>query len=191
MISLKELVNIQTGYYLKPSLKGEICYIQTKCFDSLGNLNFSELNKTKISLNLKSEKLLLNSNDILLSAKGRQFSYLYDQKIGKAIASSSFYIIKLSATERILPEFLSWYLNTNYSQNYFKKMQMGTSITSISKTIIMELPVIVPDMNIQYKIVELNKLLGKEKEITIKVSDLKYNLYQEKMFNLIKGGNNA
>jgi hypothetical protein len=138
--ALKHITNIQTGVFAKPINEGEIVYLQAKHFDETGQL-ISFLHPDLLAENI-SGKHLLQQGDVLFAAKGtKNFAVWYESlpagHTGKnlpAVASTSFFVIRLkeNTIDKVLPEYLAWYINQPVSQKFLKGNAMGTFIVSIS-----------------------------------------------------------
>jgi len=116
MKKLKKLVEIRFGINGKASVDGEISYIQGKDFDAYGRFNNKEIFLTPA--NTVSERDYLIGGVILFSGKGsRNYAVVWNGEIDNAVASSTFYVLTLISNE-IIPEFLVWYLNSDYGQQF-------------------------------------------------------------------------
>lgn len=187
MIKLKEIAEIHTGAFAKPTISGEIVYIQAKYFDQKGNLISTlhpDLNHDEIS-----EKHLLKEGDILFAAKGtKNFAACYESKNQPAVASTSFFVIRIRGNyqDKVLPEYLRWYLNNPNSQKFLKGKAIGSSIVSISKSVLEELEITIPDLQTQESILNITHLRSKEKFLNSKIETLKEKQIQQQIINAIK-----
>mgnify|MGYP000867997747 FL=1 len=110
----------------------------------------------------KVKKHLLFPGDVLFAAKGsNNFATTYLSNYPAAVASSSFFVIQLF-DKNILPEFLTWMLNSPPAQEYFKSKAKGSAIPSVTKTALEELVVPIPTIEIQQKILYIDQLRKKE-----------------------------
>ena len=164
-VKLKHIAFIQTGVFAKPAKEGQIVYLQSKHFDENGILKSSlypDLKSDSIS-----EKHLLQNGDIIFAAKGtKNFAALFESLNLPAVASTSFFVIRLNEDfqDKVLPEYLTWYLNNTSSQNYLKSKAVGSSIVSISKPVIDELELSIPDLNTQKAILRITHLRNARSE---------------------------
>jgi restriction endonuclease S subunit len=110
---------------------------------------------------------------------------LYQSKIGQAAASSTFFVVRLTAAG-LLPEYLQWYLNTAYVQGILSGLSKGTQIASLSKKALADLEIPVPPLTTQREILETQRLVAKEKSITAELTQLKDKMYQRLLLNLAK-----
>lgn len=175
--SLKDIVNIRTGLFAKPTDHGEVVYLQSKHFDENGQLAavlYPDLNKDSIP-----EQHLLNAGDVLFAAKGtKNFATVYEEKNPIAVASTSFLVLSLT-TNVIQPKFLAWWLNSKEIQEFLKGMAKGTSIPSITKAQMEDLKVPILPLDVQDALVRLSELRVSEKMILAdidRLNDYKLNL---------------
>jgi restriction endonuclease S subunit len=182
---LKNIASIQTGVYVKTGTQGDIVYLQAKHFDENGNLQVNlhpDLESSNINL-----KHLLKHGDVLFAAKGsKNFAALYESKNPPAVASTSFFVIRVEDIYRskVLPEFLVWLMNNPDMQRFLKGKAIGTSIVSISKAVLEAMEVFIPDIAIQQKILRIAELRSREKQLNQQLDELKEQRIQLK-FNRI------
>lgn len=186
-VALKHIAFIQTGVFAKPVKEGQIVYLQSKHFDENGILRSSlypDLKAEGIS-----EKHLLQDGDIIFAAKGtKNFAALYESKNKPAVASTSFFVIRLNEDfqDKVLPEYLTWYLNSASSQNYLKSQAVGTSIVSISKSVIDELELSIPDLDTQKAILLITHLRNAERKLKQQIETLREKQIQQQIINALK-----
>ena len=184
---LKHISSIQTGIFAKPDAEGEIVYLQAKHFDEYGQLIsilYPGLKQGNIA-----EKHLLKHGDVLFAAKGtKNFASWYEGKNQAAVASTSFFVIRVNENfqKKILPEFLAWIINHPISQNFLKGKAIGTSIVSISKSVLEELEISIPDLKTQKTILKISQLSNSEKKIKQQIETLKEKQIQQQIINAIK-----
>jgi len=185
--TLKHIANIQTGIFAKPVTDGQIVYLQARHFDENGQL-VSTLHPDLKAENI-SDKHLLQHWDVLFAAKGtKNFAAWYESKNQPAVASTSFFVIRIqeSFQNKILPEFLAWYINQPVSQKFLKGKAMGTSMVSISKSALEELEIPIPDLETQKAILKITQLRNSEKILKCQIESLKEMQMQQQILNSIK-----
>jgi restriction endonuclease S subunit len=176
-IELKELASIQTGIYAKPSISGEVIYLQSRHFNL--EREFDRTVSPDLKLDNKIEKHLLKNGDVIIASKGfSNFAVVYNDSIGPAVASSMFLVVKNIQTNLILPEFLEWFLNLPQTCDYFQNNAKGTGLPSIGKTVLEDLKIPLPNIEKQKLILEVVKLRCQEAAIKTKIQKL-----QEKVIN--------
>lgn len=180
---LKDIAGIFSGVYLKPNPEGDIYYIQAKNFNK-GEFHSAE---PDLKFNIGIHQYLLRPGDVLLAIKGNNnFAFHYDGTPGKAIASSTFIVIRIWDQDNLLPEFFSWYLNHPQTQLFFKDQSRGTDILSITIRLVKEIDVFIPSVAKQKIILELDKLRKKEKELRQKIERLRDDGVQQQLLQVIK-----
>jgi restriction endonuclease S subunit len=184
---LGHIANIQTGIFAKPVSKGEIVYLQSKHFNENGQLH--SLLHPDLKADNITEKHLLRHGDVLFAAKGtKNFAAWYESKNQPSVASTSFFVIRLQEnfSSKILPEFLVWLINHPVAQKFLKGKAIGTSIVSISKSVLEELEISIPDIKTQKAILKISQLHNTEKKIKQQIETLREKQIQQQIINSIK-----
>lgn len=181
---LKNIATIQTGIFAKPAHNGDIVYLQARHFDENGLL-LGELHPDLMADDI-SDKHLLKTGDVLFAAKGtKNFAVSFEDHFPVSVASTSFFVIRLQ-NEIVLPQYLAWYLNNPDSQQFLKNFARGTSIASISKAVLDELEIFIPDLKTQELILKITRLRNTEKILKQKIDILREKLIQQLIINAIK-----
>ena len=184
--TLKHIASIQTGVFAKPIAEGEVVYLQAKHFDEAGQI--SSMLHPDLMADTVSEKHLLRQGDVLFAAKGtKNFAAVYNID-EPAVASTSFFVIRLEDDFRssVLPAFLSWLINHPVAQTFLKGQAMGSSIASISKVVLEELEISIPPIQKQELILNISKLRYKEIELRQQIEMLRHKQIQQQILNAIK-----
>ena len=90
--------------YSQPDILADTLYLQANYFDRNGVLD--KAIRPDIKLTEKSSKHLLQNGDVLFAAKGlNNYALVYNEKMGRAVASSSFIVILIEEgfTSSVLP----------------------------------------------------------------------------------------
>ena len=185
--TLTHIANIKSGLFAKTISVGEIVFLQLKHFDDNGLLKESLIPDLKADH--IAEKHLLKFGDVLFSAKGKKnFASCYINESIPAVASTSFFVIRLqdSFKKKILPEFLTWFINHPASQKYLKGNAIGTSMVSISKAVLGELEIAIPSIETQKTILKINNLYHKEKKLQLQIAMLREKEIQQQIIDSIK-----
>lgn len=177
-IRLGNIVDIRLGAYCQTVPFGDIRYLQSTDY----NLNRELIPTTSItpmiSLDSKNKKHILRNNEILFSAKGvNNYSVVYKRNYeNECIASSSFLVLTINNENKISPEYLCWFLNNPDTMKTLKTSSKGSAIQSISKSSIEDLEIIIPSIEKQRLIVELDTLIKEEFRIQNELNTLKKQL---------------
>lgn len=181
---VKDITNIQTGLFAKPAGIGELVYLQSKHFDEFGQLH-SVLHPDLPAEGI-SEKHLLKDGDVLFAAKGtKNFAAVFENHNEPSVASTSFFVIR-PTDNKVLPQFLAWFLNNHSTQTLLKGQAIGTSIPSISKQVLENLEITIPRIETQQAILQITKLRNKEKFLKQKIESLREKQIQQQIINAIK-----
>ncbi|MGI6717668.1 MAG: restriction endonuclease subunit S [Bacteroidales bacterium] len=160
IVNLSEIVTIKSGIYQNEQPDGNAIYLQVNDFSNL-ELSYNQL-KATVFIEGKSSDHLLRKDDLLFAAKGTSnFCVKYPSNIGNAVASSAFFVIRV-INQEVLPDFLAWFLNLPRTLAYLQSQSVGSVIPSITKKMLENLSLNVPDIATQQKIVEFSSLQQKE-----------------------------
>ena len=165
---LNEIADIRTGYSfrskLEPDADGNTLVVQLK---ELSEKNMIDIS-TAVRINMSdiSENYLLKKGDLVFRSRGMDSTAaIMDIDSDNIILSAPFQRIRLRDTMAIMPQYLLWYINSKEAQVYFSTNKTGTSVSMISTAVLAELPVAVPVLEIQKKIVDISILSEKEIEL--------------------------
>jgi len=165
---ITEIADVQIGYQfrkkIEPADDGTNRVIQIRDFDENHTLNREGLSRVRIDKS--TEQYLIHQGDVLFLSRGhRNWAAPIIDELQNTVAAGHFFVIKVR-NEIILPEYLAWYINQSPAQEYIHNIaRRGTHMPLVTLSAFKGLPVDVPDMAIQYKIVGLSRLIEKEKKL--------------------------
>lgn len=172
---LSDIAQLQFGFYTKPTDNGNAAYLLAKHFDDWGNQTIQV--DAFIQIDQKNENHLLQDGDVLLVGKGmRNFAWTYNKSYGPAIASSIFFVIKPD-TSKVLPDFLTTLFNMPQTQSHFQTLGAGSSIPSIRKSELEALPIILPSLELQQKVIAIKRLHEQDMDLSRKIIAEKQKVY--------------
>ncbi len=122
---------------------------------------------------------LLRKDDVLIIAKGHYPRAVYIPKVDEKIVVSSFFYIIRTVKGKILPEYLTWYLNSEKLKNYLEKTSTGTTIPHLKMKDLEEIKIPLLSLTKQRRIIKMNDLLDKEQRIIRKIQRLRKVLINE------------
>jgi len=172
-----------SGYTLRASVSslgiGDTPYIQAN------DISSSKLYLDKKSLCSYNLKNVLTSaytefGDVLLSSRGISRAVVIKDR--GLLVSSSLFVIRVENII-LMPEYLAIYLNSNLGQENLNKIKMGGTIPSFSKSVLLNMVIPVPDIDVQEKIVELYLNIEKQNGILNRKVELNQMLF-ENIFKL-------
>lgn len=177
-ILIKDLTDIRFGLNAKSANNERIRFIQGKDFDEYGKLLTHNL--YTVSEPTVREIDFLKPGEVLFASKGmRNYAVVWEGIDRLAVASSTFFRLSVF-NQNVIPAYIAWYLNSTIAKSYFQKHVRSTTIFTISKKVFEELPVPLPDLQLQEQIVRLHYLSNQERSL---MNDLieKKEIYIEKL----------
>lgn len=151
-VNLGNICQLSFGQHLKSKDEGDTQYLQVKNFSEDGTF----LNNVESYVDadaIKPSSLLIEGDVIFVSKGMKFFAYKYESKIGKAVASSVFYIMKVDEA-KVLSDYLVCILNQPKSLAYFYGASAGSSIPSIRKKELLDFQIPLPSLEEQKKIAD-------------------------------------
>lgn len=117
----------------------------------------------------KREPDYLTTGDILVAARGsHNYAVHVDQALSasgkQAVAAPHFFVVRLTKKD-ILPAFMVWLLNQQPAQRYFEQNAEGTLAKSIRRSVLEEVPVVVPTIARQHAIIAMATTLREEQRL--------------------------
>ncbi len=177
---LKNIAIIRSGIFARTVSEGDIVLLQTKHFDENGQLTSSLHPDVMICDSV--ERHLLKPGDVLFSAKGtRNFASVYLDYGYPCVASTSFLVIRI-IKQILIPEFLAWFINHPDTLHLIKSQAIGSSIVSISKPVLEELEISVPDLKTQKAVLKISRLWEHKNLLEKQLGELR----NKQLQNLIK-----
>lgn len=182
-ILLADMAQIQTGIFVRLAPEMKACYLQAKHFDETGALVaslFPELDTREIA-----ERHLLRGGDVLFCAKSaKNFATVVQKEWLPAVASTSFFVIR--TTNYLNPDFLAWWLNHPVTMASLKSQALGTSLPSISKSVLESVEILLPDHAVQNTILAVTHLRKQEKQLQQRLDALREMQVQHTIFQSLK-----
>ncbi|WP_177421021.1 restriction endonuclease subunit S [endosymbiont of Lamellibrachia barhami] len=168
---LNTIANIRAGYTFRGRVNedptGNIPVLQIKDLkdrvmltgDQLPRINWPDTKRAA------KEAATVQPGEILLPARGEYYRasiLLGDEPV---IATSQLFVLRLTS-KKITPEYLNWYLNQSTAQHYFQTHRSGTSMPMLNKQSLGALPVAIPPLSTQEKIVSVQRCWEQEQQLT-------------------------
>lgn len=186
---LKEIADIRTGYSfrvkIQPDFTGNTLVVQLKELSEKNTIDISTA--VKIDMPEISENYLLKKGDLVFRSRGMDSTAaIMNIDVDNVILSAPFQRIRINTSLEIIPEYLLWYINSKEAQTYFTANKTGTSVSMISTAVLADLPVVVPSLEIQKQIIEINTLALKEIELQEELIKKKKLLTETVLLNVIR-----
>ncbi len=171
-MKLSQLTNIASGINQKRHPQGNVYYLQAR--DFVANDLLDKHLKPSVVDYTKLESHYLSKGNVLVLAKGHHGfnAFVYNKEKAPAVASSIFLVLK-EIDNKVLPEYLMWYINLESTQQRLINSGRGSALPAINKKILAELEVPVPELQIQKDVLALSKLKDKESKLVKQLDLLK------------------
>lgn len=173
---LASVVDVKTGFPLRKAAKedhsGDALLVQMKDVDPLEGVNW---NRTiKINTAGRRNPDWLKENDVLFVGRGSRFFAVHIKNAKEhSVASPHFYVLRNKQTEKVLPEFLVWFLNSQTAQKFYATNQEGSALPYISRKTLDTLPLQLPDIETQRKIVSTYECWYKQRQLLEELTEKK------------------
>lgn len=169
---ITEIADIQLGYQFRKKIEtddpGTNRVIQIRDFDENHILNKDGLFRVRIDKPM--EQYLIRQGNVLFLSRGhRNWAAPIVDELQDTVAVGHFFVITMR-NETIMPEYLAWYINQTPAQEYLHNIaRRGTHMPIVTLSAFKGLTIEVPDMATQHSIVELSRLMEKERKLRIEL----------------------
>lgn len=188
-----ELANISSGYPLRVSAEelepGDIAFVQLKNVGQPHGVAWQDV--AKVALPSKREPTWLSPGDVLFSSRGtKTLAYPVATTPMRAVCGPQFFIITISDSRSVLPEFLAWQINQKPAQEYLQKKSTGSFIQNIRKPVLEQMPIALPPLEEQRLIVQFWRAAQREREILqqlIEATDAQLDAIASRLATTTKG----
>ncbi len=185
--ALKYIASIQTGLTFRTRLehspKGNVLVVQMKDFSADNRIDCEKLTLIEIQ-NLK-ERQMVHINDLIFRSRGfRNSAALIDRELKDTTVAAPLLRVRVHDTS-VLPAYLCWFINSPLSQSFLQRHATGTAMRMVSKKALDALEVRIPSISTQQRIIELNRLADKEKNILESLSIKRKQLVESKLMQAI------
>lgn len=107
----------------------------------------------------KLEKHKLLDGDVLLIAKGTPKAVVCKRDGGEpVVASTAFVVIRISESDRVLPEYLCWWLNSSFAKRFYQVSSAG--VLPIKR--LQDLEINIPTLEYQGRFIKAVKALEEQ-----------------------------
>lgn len=175
MIKLKNIAQVSSGMTFRVRIDvatgGGVRVIQMK---DLGNDNRVHLSKAiQIDHPKPKDYQLARRGDLIFCSRGQKnTAALLQEEVKNTIVAAPLLRVRPNL-ERVVPEFLCWWINQSASQAYFASRSEGTSLKMLSKPSLENLNVILPPVQQQKQIADFFRLAMREQELLSNIQNRK------------------
>ena len=189
-MKIKKLATVQMGYSFRSRLEasegGGVAVIQMK--DLLDDNTVGCDGLVRINMEAMKDHHLAQRGDLVFRSRGSltTAAVLLDDP-GKAVVAAPLLRIRVTKPDKVLPEYLNWYISQRDAQIFLTSRAKGTVQKMISKQAVEELEVALPNLKNQKQIVELAMLAAREESLLQKLADKRNQYLSEILMKVAKG----
>lgn len=167
---LKDIASIRSGYLFRGKIEADPAgqYPVLQIGDIKPDSPIVPHLLTRVNLPDVRPSHLVATNEVVFISRGtRKRAVAMVEPIENAIATAQLFV--LHPDETVLPEYLAWYLNQREAQQYIEEHSTGTNVSLITMESLGKLPVQLPPLKIQQRIVEIHELALREKHLLAQI----------------------
>ncbi len=173
-VGIKNIANVQVGYSFRSRLEaskgGAVAVIQMKDLLDNNTVGCDEL--IRIDMDKVKDHHLVRKGDLVFRSRGLvSNAAILLENPGMAVVAAPLLRIRVTKPDRVLPEYLNWYLGQREAQVFLTSRAIGTAQKMISKEVLENLEVLLPSLEKQKKIVELVSLSAREQTLLSGLAD--------------------
>ena len=193
-MKIKELATVQMGYSFRSRLEasegGGVAVIQMK--DLLDDNTVSCDGLVRINMEALKDHHLAQRGDLVFRSRGSvTTAAVLLEDPGKAVIAAPLLRLRVIKPDKVLPEYLNWYISQRDAQIFLTSQAKGTVQTMISKQAIEDLEVALPSLEKQKNIVELATMSAREKKLLRTLADKREQYISTVLMQFAKGTTNG
>jgi hypothetical protein len=157
---LGDIAIIRQGHPFRGAIKaspdGAVRVIQLKDIGVNGMHGANDLMRTQLSHRKSPD--WVKDGDVLLTARGSHpMAALLTDPPESTVCTPHLYVIRVTDTARVLPEFVAWQLNQSLAQELLRRQSAGSRQQSLRKASVEDLPMRLPPLLQQQRIVTITR----------------------------------
>lgn len=165
---LADARTIHTGYTargrLEPAAAGGVLAIQLRNISPEGIVDPERL--TRVQLNGLADRYFVRTGDVVFRSRGeRNTASALDERLQEPALAVLPLMVLRPKRDVVTPEYLAWAINQPPAQRHFDSAARGTNIRMIPRSSLDDLELDVPDIETQGKIVVVDALAEREREL--------------------------
>ena len=171
---LADACTIHTGYTargrLEPAAGGGVLAIQLRDISPEGIVDPERL--TRVQLDGLADRYFVRTGDVVFRSRGeRNTASALDERLQEPALAVLPLMVLRPKRDVVTPEYLAWAINQPPAQRHFDSAARGTNIRMIPRSSLDDLELDVPDIETQGKIVVVDALAERERELTRLAAD--------------------
>tara|TARA_R110000824_G_scaffold118960_2_gene271649 strand:+ start:285650 stop:286255 length:606 start_codon:yes stop_codon:yes gene_type:complete len=167
---LGDACTIHTGYTargrLEPTAAGGVLAIQLRDISPDGLIDPERL--TRVQLDGLADRYFVRAGDVVFRSRGeRNTASALDERLREPALAVLPLMVLRPKRDVVTPEYLAWAINQPPAQRHFDGAARGTNIRMIPRSSLDDLELDVPDLETQKKIVAIDVLAERERELSL------------------------
>ena len=165
---LSRIAEIRMGFHIRVSVKenldGNALLLQIRDVDTEGHFDERELTVVDVP-NLENHSL--REGDVVFLARGvRRYAFLFEGSLSDSVVPASYFMVLRVKHDLVDPRYLVWAINQDAFQSQIDTASTKSAVPQITKAAMIELKVELPDLAIQRRIAEVDRLMKTEWKLT-------------------------
>lgn len=190
VVQINKVAIVQMGYSFRSRLDvlagGSVSVIQMKDLRDDNTVDCSDL--VRIDMDEMKEHHFVRRGDLFLRSRGLIItSAILLEELERAVVAAPLLRIRINNIEKVLPEYLNWYIGQRDAQIFLTSRTKGTAQKMIGKEAIDELEVFLPSIERQQSIVELAALSVHEQNLLHMLADKREQYISKVLMRIAKG----
>ena len=166
--SLKSIADVRMGFHIRGSVQevhgGNALLLQIRDVDNEGQFDEKSLTVTEVP-NLENHSL--RPGDVVFLARGaRRYAFLFEGSLSDSVVPASYFMVLRVKHDLVDPRYLVWAINQATFQSQIDTASTKSAVPQITKAAMIELKVELPDLVIQRRIAEVDRLMKTEWKLT-------------------------
>jgi len=190
-VTLSDICSISSGYTARSRLEEVANGVLTLQMRDIGeHATVSAGGLMRSSFEGGVDRYLVGAGDVVFRSKGERNAAAYLDRDFPSRAVALLPVMILRVKNVVMPEYLVWAINQPEAQRHFEGDMRSGTIRSVPKATLESLPINLPDLETQHKIVEIDRLLRMELELSRELLSLRQKLVSQELKLLAKGAPN-
>lgn len=173
---LGDIATISAGYPLRVSTdalkSGDIKLVQLKNTDIDKAIDWTDV--LSVELPSKRDPQWLTNGDVLFAARGtRTLAYALANVPARSVCAPQFFVLSIKKTAKVSPHFLAWQINQKPAQAYLQKNATGSHVQNIRRSVLEDMPIIIPSQEKQRMIVDFWRMTQRERALLTRLIELR------------------
>ncbi|RWD34910.1 MAG: restriction endonuclease subunit S [Mesorhizobium sp.] len=185
--TLHQISDIQMGFTARERLEASATgtpILQLRDLQPDGTVNASQI--LKCELGSVAHRYLVSDGDIVFRSRGDKNTAATVEGLESASVAVLPLVIIRPDGALVDPRYLAWFINSDWAQGYFDKTAQGTKLRMISRGDLENLPVDLPDLATQRRIVEVDALAAEERRLTLRLLEIRQQLLASTLRSLAR-----